>query len=176
MVRFFVNFLDVLYLKLYDFMDPIRKTTSRLYLRQLYIKCISYGYSGFKGGKCGCFLLINKWHPWGQSALRAIRMLALSVQYVQIEFCELFLLTIWVRRKLNFESKNILLWTGHKVWACSCCCSSRSRLLSNKPKVTNLSRGRNGIKWKGIVVTKHMKNIGQWGCFETSFDSTGLIT
>ena len=28
----------------------------------------------YKGGKCLCFVLVNKWHCWGQSALCAIRM------------------------------------------------------------------------------------------------------
>ena len=28
----------------------------------------------YKGGKCGCFVLINKWHFWAQSTIRAIRL------------------------------------------------------------------------------------------------------
>ena len=32
---FLVKFLDVLYLKLYDFVEPISKTTSGLYIRQI---------------------------------------------------------------------------------------------------------------------------------------------
>ena len=55
--------------------------------------------------KCGCFVLINKWHSWGQSAFCAIWMLALSVQYDCIKFGGYFLHTIHVRRKLVFSGK-----------------------------------------------------------------------
>ena len=34
--------------------------------------CMLCGFT--KGGKCGCFVLVNKWHSWVQSALCAIRV------------------------------------------------------------------------------------------------------
>ena len=38
-----------------------------------------------KGGKCGCFILINKLHSWVQSALHAIwvQLLMLSMLFCQ---------------------------------------------------------------------------------------------
>ena len=33
---------------------------------------MSHGFT--KGGKCGCFVLINKWHSWVQSALCTIQI------------------------------------------------------------------------------------------------------
>ena len=43
---------------------------------------------GFSNGVSGCFLFINKLHSWGQSALCAMCMLALSVHCKQTEFGE----------------------------------------------------------------------------------------
>ena len=45
----------------------------------LCVKYVLYGQIKYvawfcKGGKCGCFILINKWHSWVQSALPAIQL------------------------------------------------------------------------------------------------------
>ena len=99
----------------------------------------------YKGGMCGCFILINKRHSWEQSALHAIQRLAtfspmrlncfrgiilLHANRVQRKICDLDSDKLWSRhrrhrwRRLIFrtkarneESSLCRLWTTH----CCCC-------------------------------------------------------
>ena len=58
--------------------QPRIECKSRFHL-WLSVKYILYGFIkyvtlSYKGGKCGCFVLINKWHSWTQSEFTCSRV------------------------------------------------------------------------------------------------------
>ena len=59
------------------------------------------------GGKCGCFVLINKWRSWIQSTLCVIWL------YVQFDYtCNLTISAIW----LYMQSDYTCNLTIHAIW------------------------------------------------------------
>ena len=80
--------------------------TSRFHIL-MYVKYVLNGWINYvmcfyKGGKCGCFILINKWCSWVQSALHAVQLfcnLGLTSRFIVMGWILkiIYLSTSWTR-------------------------------------------------------------------------------